>query len=112
VNNPILFESGSKKYYSIGEVSKITEVEPNILRYWEKKFSKLKPDKRRGNRRNYQLSDIQLIKKIKELLHVENYTLAGAIEIIEGNKQKSELLNRSEKIDQIIDRLRTLQQKL
>ncbi len=77
-----------KKFYSIAEVSKITAVEPHVLRYWETEFSGLRPRKNSAGRRNYEKGDIELILKIKELLYGELYTIAGA---------KKKLRNKDEK---------------
>jgi DNA-binding transcriptional MerR regulator len=68
----------AKKFYSITEVSKITVVEPHVLRYWETEFTNLRPVKNRAGKRDYEKKDIELILKIKGLLHGELYTIAGA----------------------------------
>ncbi len=67
-----------KLYYSIGEVSKLTEIEPYTLRYWETEFSALAPAKNRAGNRIYREKDIQLIKLIKYLLYEKRYTIEGA----------------------------------
>ncbi|MFA6409109.1 MAG: MerR family transcriptional regulator [Gammaproteobacteria bacterium] len=67
-----------KIYFTIGEVSKLCLLEPHVLRYWEQEFSQLKPNKRQGNRRYYQVPDIILIRRIKSLLYEEGYTIEGA----------------------------------
>ena len=68
----------SKKYFSIGEVTRLCSVKPHILRYWEKEFPQLQPLKLRGNRRYYQRHDIELIRTIRRLLYTEGYTIKGA----------------------------------
>ena len=68
----------SKKYFSIGEVTRLCSVKPHVLRYWEKEFPQLQPLKRRGNRRYYQRHDIELIRTIRRLLYIEGYTIKGA----------------------------------
>ena len=68
----------SKKYFSIGEVTRLCSVKPHVLRYWEKEFPQLQPLKRRGNRRYYQRCDIELIRTIRRLLYTEGYTIKGA----------------------------------
>ena len=68
----------SKKYFSIGEVTRLCSVKPHVLRYWEKVFSQLQPLKRRGNRRYYQRHDIELIRTIRRLLYTKGYTIKGA----------------------------------
>ncbi len=72
-----------KLYYSISEVSKITEVEQYVLRYWETEFEELKPQKNRAGNRIYTNKDIQLILHIKELLREKKYTIEGAKKILE-----------------------------
>lgn len=68
----------SKRYFTIGEVSKLCDVKPHVLRYWEQEFPQLKPVKRRGNRRYYQSHDIKLIRHIRVLLYVKGFTISGA----------------------------------
>ena len=68
----------AKRYFAIGEVSRLCEVKPHVLRYWEQEFPHLKPVKRRGNRRYYQLHEVKLIRQIRHLLHVEGYMINGA----------------------------------
>jgi len=72
-----------KLYYSISEVSKITEIEQYVLRYWETEFEQLKPQKNRAGNRIYTNKDIQLILYIKELLRGKKYTIEGAKKILE-----------------------------
>ena len=72
-----------KLYYSISEVSKITDIEQYVLRYWETEFEQLKPQKNRAGNRIYTNKDIQLIMYIKELLRVKKYTIEGAKKILE-----------------------------
>ncbi len=68
----------AKRYFTIGEVSKLCCVKPHVLRYWEQEFSHLKPVKRRGNRRYYQHHEVLLIRRIRELLYVQGFTINGA----------------------------------
>jgi len=72
-----------KLYYSISEVSKITEIEQYVLRYWETEFDQLKPQKNRAGNRIYTNKDIQLILHIKTLLREKKYTIEGAKKILE-----------------------------
>jgi len=72
-----------KLYYSISEVSKITDIEQYVLRYWETEFEELKPQKNRAGNRIYTNKDIQLILYIKELLREKKYTIEGAKKILE-----------------------------
>jgi DNA-binding transcriptional MerR regulator len=67
-----------KRYFTISEVSRLCRVKPYVLRYWEQEFPQLSPDKRRGNRRYYQESDILLVRQIKKLLYEDGFTLSGA----------------------------------
>jgi DNA-binding transcriptional MerR regulator len=67
-----------KRYFTIGEVSELCAVKPHVLRYWEQEFSQLKPVKRRGNRRYYQHHEVMLIRRIRELLYEEGFTITGA----------------------------------
>lgn len=67
-----------KLYYSISEVSELTGVEPHVLRYWESKFSKLKPRRVGGNQRKYSRKDLEVLFQIIELLYEQGYTLDGA----------------------------------
>ncbi len=71
-------------YYSIGEVSKLTGVEPYILRYWEKEFEQLKPVRNRGKNRVYTNRDIKIILMIKRLLWEESYTIEGAKRVLKN----------------------------
>jgi len=68
----------SKRYFAIGEVSKLCDLKPHVLRYWEQEFSQLKPVTRRGNRRYYQQEEILLIRKIRQLLYFDGFTIQGA----------------------------------
>ena len=66
------------RYFTIGEVSDLCGVKPHVLRYWEQEFTQLKPVKRRGNRRYYQHHEVLLIRRIRELLYEEGFTISGA----------------------------------
>ena len=68
----------AKRYFTISEVGSLCGVKPHVLRYWEQEFSQLRPTKRRGNRRYYQLHEVQLIRKIRELLYEQGFTIVGA----------------------------------
>ena len=67
-----------KRYFTIGEVSDLCGVKPYVLRYWEQEFGQLKPMKRRGNRRYYQHHEVLLIRRIRELLYDQGFTISGA----------------------------------
>ena len=68
----------AKRYFTIGEVSELCGVKPHVLRYWEQEFSQLKPVKRRGNRRYYQHHEVLLIRRIRQLLYEDGFTISGA----------------------------------
>lgn len=68
----------AKRYFTIGEVSELCGVKAHVLRYWEQEFTQLKPVKRGGNRRYYQHHEVLLIRRIRELLYEEGFTISGA----------------------------------
>ena len=68
----------AKRYFTIGEVSDLCGVKSHVLRYWEQEFTQLKPLKRRGNRRYYQHHEVLLVRRIRELLYDQGYTIHGA----------------------------------
>jgi DNA-binding transcriptional MerR regulator len=68
----------AKRYFTIGEVSELCGVKSHVLRYWEQEFTQLKPVKRRGNRRYYQHHEVLLIRRIRELLYEQGFTISGA----------------------------------
>ena len=74
----------AKRYFTIGEVSDLCGVKPHVLRYWEQEFTQLKPVKRRGNRRYYQHHEVLLIRKIRELLYEQGFTISGARNRLDG----------------------------
>ena len=76
-----------KLYYSIGEVSELTQIKAYVLRYWETEFSQLKPPKNRAGNRTYRQKDIDIILNIKDLLYKKKYTIEGARSIISENKR-------------------------
>ncbi len=79
----------AKRYFTIGEVADLCAVKPHVLRYWEQEFSQLKPVKRRGNRRYYQHHEVLLIRRIRQLLYEEGFTISGArnkLEMADGTK--------------------------
>lgn len=78
----------AKRYFTIGEVSDLCGVKPHVLRYWEQEFTQLKPVKRRGNRRYYQHHEVLLIRRIRELLYEQGFTISGA-----RNKLDSRMAN-------------------
>lgn len=78
----------AKRYFTIGEVSDLCGVKPHVLRYWEQEFTQLKPVKRRGNRRYYQHHEVLLIRKIRELLYEQGFTISGARNRLDGADDK------------------------
>ena len=68
----------AKRYFTIGEVSELCGVKPHVLRYWEQEFTQLKPVKRRGNRRYYQHHEVLLVRRIRDLLYEQGFTISGA----------------------------------
>ena len=68
----------AKRYFTIGEVGELCGVKPHVLRYWEQEFTQLKPVKRRGNRRYYQHHEVLLVRRIRQLLYDEGFTISGA----------------------------------
>ena len=79
-----------KRYFTIGEVSKLCALKPHVLRYWEQEFPQLTPNKRRGNRRYYQGKDIELIRAIRTLLYEQGFTISGAKQKLKLDKGKVE----------------------
>ena len=79
----------AKRYFTIGEVSELCGVKPHVLRYWEQEFTQLRPLKRRGNRRYYQHHEVLLVRRIRELLYQEGFTISGARSRLEEGRNKS-----------------------
>lgn len=80
----------AKRYFTIGEVSELCGVKPHVLRYWEQEFTQLKPVKRRGNRRYYQHHEVLLIRRIRELLYQQGFTINGARNRLEESDVRSD----------------------
>jgi len=74
----------AKRYFTIGEVSDLCRVKAHVLRYWEQEFSQLRPVKRRGNRRYYQHHEVLLIRRIRDLLYAQGFTIQGARQQLMG----------------------------
>ena len=88
----------AKRYFTIGEVSELCGVKPHVLRYWEQEFTQLKPVKRRGNRRYYQHHEVLLIRRIRELLYEEGFTISGARNRLDnalGSEERAEPAGRA-----------------
>ena len=87
----------AKRYFTIGEVSELCGVKPHVLRYWEQEFTQLKPVKRRGNRRYYQHHEVLLIRRIRELLYEEGFTISGARNRLENARLDNARVEPDEK---------------
>jgi DNA-binding transcriptional MerR regulator len=96
----------AKRYFTIGEVSDLCAVKPHVLRYWEQEFTQLKPVKRRGNRRYYQHHEVLLIRRIRELLYQEGFTISGA-----RNRLGESAIHEHEEVQEAV-RLRALTTEL
>jgi DNA-binding transcriptional MerR regulator len=81
----------AKRYFTIGEVSELCGVKPHVLRYWEQEFTQLKPVKRRGNRRYYQHHEVLLIRRIRELLYEQGFTISGARNKLDSRASEASL---------------------
>ena len=83
----------AKRYFTIGEVGELCGVKPHVLRYWEQEFTQLRPMKRRGNRRYYQHHEVLMIRRIRELLYDQGFTISGARnklqEAVQNDRQMS-----------------------
>ena len=84
-SSPSLPPIPAKRYFTIGEVSELCAVKPHVLRYWEQEFAQLKPVKRRGNRRYYQHHEVLLIRRIRDLLYEQGFTINGARHRLESD---------------------------
>lgn len=89
-------QSIKKLYYSISEVSEITGLKPYVLRYWETEFKQLAPPKNRAGNRTYRQKDIELIQQLKQLLHVEKFTIEGARKKLTEKPEKIETATEEE----------------
>ena len=86
--DPALPPIPAKRYFTIGEVSELCGVKPHVLRYWEQEFTQLRPVKRRGNRRYYQHHEVLLVRRIRELLYQEGFTISGARARLDEDQNK------------------------
>jgi DNA-binding transcriptional MerR regulator len=82
----------AKRYFTIGEVGDLCGVKPHVLRYWEQEFTQLRPMKRRGNRRYYQHHEVLMIRRIRELLYDQGFTISGArnrlLELVQSDRDR------------------------
>lgn len=90
----------AKRYFTIGEVSELCGVKAHVLRYWEQEFTQLKPVKRRGNRRYYQHHEVLLVRRIRDLLYADGFTISGA------RHQLEESAVQRHEAEEEVDRLR------
>ena len=97
-NTPVI---PNKRYFTIGEASKICDVKAHVLRYWEQEFAELDPIKRKGNRRYYQQKDLVMILRIKGLLQDKGFTIEGAKNMINSDQGKVEPLTDKHMVAQI-----------
>jgi len=91
----------SKRYFTIGEVSDLCGVKPHVLRYWEQEFPQLNPVKRRGNRRYYQRHEVLLIRRIRNLLHDQGFTISGARQKLSGVEAEEDAVQSRQIIRQV-----------
>ena len=96
---PSLPNIPAKRYFTIGEVSDLCGVKPHVLRYWEQEFTQLRPMKRRGNRRYYQHHEVLMIRRIRDLVYDQGFTISGArnklqeiVQIEKDKKRSGELM--------------------
>lgn len=102
-----------KLYFNIGEVAKLCELKPHVLRYWEEEFTALTPVKRRGNRRYYQRKDVILVRQIKDLLYVQGFTIEGAkIRLAAINEQADSNLIDTDALHKLLGDLEKVLQEL
>ncbi len=99
-----------KRYFAIGEVSELCDVKPHVLRYWEKEFPTLKPDKRRGNRRYYRIQDVVLVRNIRAMLYDQGFTIEGARRKLRGDPKPppanpTEVAALARELEQVIELL-------
>ena len=99
-----------KLYYSIGEVSKLVGLKSYVLRYWETEFKQLTPPKNRAGNRTYRQKDIELILKIKDLLHGKKFTIEGARSVISSKSPSNTTIKTLD--GKIIDQLKNELQKI
>jgi DNA-binding transcriptional MerR regulator len=102
----------SKRYFTIGEVSDLCGVKPHVLRYWEQEFPQLNPVKRRGNRRYYQRHEVLLIRRIRNLLHDQGFTISGARQKLSGVEAEEDAVQSRQIIRQVRLELEELRELL
>jgi DNA-binding transcriptional MerR regulator len=98
----------AKRYFTIGEVGDLCAVKPHVLRYWEQEFNQLKPQKRRGNRRYYQHHEVVLIRRIRDLLYNDGFTIHGAKNRLEELDSQGQIRAELEAVFNILGDLNKL----
>ena len=89
MKTPVLPLIPAKRYFTIGEVAELCAVKPPVLRSWEQEFTQLNPMKRRGNRRYYQHHEVLMVRRIRDLLYEQGFTISGARSQLESDKNRS-----------------------
>lgn len=89
MKTPVLPPIPAKRYFTIGEVADLCAVKPHVLRYWEQEFTQLNPMKRRGNRRYYQHHEVLMVRRIRDLLYEQGFTISGARSQLDSSKNRS-----------------------
>ena len=102
----------AKRYFAIGEVSELCAVKPHVLRYWEREFKQLHPVNRRGNRRYYQPRDVIMVRRIRELLYDQGFTIDGARQRLTGKQGAAERAQSRLVVRQMIAELEDLRRTL
>ena len=102
----------AKRYFAIGEVSALCAVKPHVLRYWEREFKQLHPIKRRGNRRYYQPRDVIMVRRIRELLYDQGFTIDGARQRLASKQGAAEQAQSRLVVRQLIAELEDLRRML
>lgn len=96
MKTPVLPPIPAKRYFTIGEVADLCAVKPHVLRYWEQEFTQLNPMKRRGNRRYYQHHEVLMVRRIRDLLYEQGFTISGARSQLDSSKNRSAQTAESE----------------
>ena len=91
----------AKRYFTIGEVSELCGVKPHVLRYWEQEFTQLKPVKRRGTRRYYQHLEVLLIRRIRELLYDQGFTISGARNKLNERRNRNAVSGENRVVEEV-----------
>mgnify|MGYP000297628487 FL=1 len=93
----------AKRYFTIGEVGELCGVKPHVLRYWEQEFTQLRPVKRRGNRRYYQHHEVLMIRRIRDLLYEQGFTISGARNKMQEIAQSSRAIKKESSEDNFFE---------